>query len=68
MPLYHFDLRDDETFLVDDEGMGLVDLESTQIEAVESLSEMVKAFAGQSIQALRTSHVHWETRKDLCFN
>jgi len=42
MPVYHFDLRDGETFVADDEGMELLDIESAQVEAVESMSEMVK--------------------------
>ncbi len=39
MPLYHFDLRDGATFVVDDEGMELLEIESAQVEAVESLRE-----------------------------
>jgi hypothetical protein len=45
MPLYHFDLRDGATFVVDDEGMELLDIESAQVEAVESLREMVRELA-----------------------
>jgi len=42
MPHYYFDLRDSEAFVADDEGHELPDIESAQIEAVETLSEMVK--------------------------
>lgn len=50
MPLYHFDLRDGASYVVDDEGMELLDIESAQVEAVESLREMVRELA------LRTSN------------
>jgi hypothetical protein len=45
MPLYHFDLRDGETFVADHEGLELLDIESAQIEAVAFLGEMVKELA-----------------------
>lgn len=42
MPRYHFDLRDGEAFIVDEEGMELPDIESAQMEAAEFLSDSVK--------------------------
>jgi len=42
MPRYHFDLRDGETFVLDEEGMELPDIESAQMEAAEFLSDTVK--------------------------
>ena len=42
MPRYHFDLRDGAAFVEDEEGMELPDIESAQIEAAETLSDMVK--------------------------
>jgi hypothetical protein len=41
MPRYHFDLRDEEAFFLDEEGTVLPDIESAQIEAVEFLSDTV---------------------------
>jgi hypothetical protein len=58
MPRYHFDLRDGEAFVADDGGMKLLNIESAQIEAVGSLSEMVKELTVRAFRALRTSHVH----------
>ncbi|WP_426528383.1 DUF6894 family protein [Bradyrhizobium sp. McL0615] len=42
MPLYHFDLRDGEAFVKDDEGMEMLDIGLAQMEAVQSLADMVK--------------------------
>ena len=42
MPRYHFDLRDGEAFVLDEEGMELPDIESAQMEAAEFLSDTVK--------------------------
>jgi uncharacterized protein DUF6894 len=42
MSRYHFDLRDGEAFVLDEEGMELPDIESAQMEAVEFLSDAVK--------------------------
>ena len=42
MPLYRFDLRDGGAFVKDDEGMELPDVGRAQMEAVQSLADMVK--------------------------
>jgi hypothetical protein len=42
MPLYQFDLRDGGAFVKDDEGMELPDVGRAQMEAVQSLADMVK--------------------------
>jgi hypothetical protein len=52
MPVYHFDLRDGETFVADEEGMELPDIETAQVEAVESMSEMVKELTLRSSKPL----------------
>ena len=45
MPRYHFDLREGDAFAEDEEGVELSDIESAQIEAAGSLSDMVKELA-----------------------
>lgn len=45
MPLYHFDLRDGEAFVSDDEGGELPNVESAQVEAAQSVAELVKEAA-----------------------
>jgi hypothetical protein len=52
MPQYHFDLRDAEAFVKDEEGMELLDIGRAQIEAVQSLADMVQDLA---IRASRPS-------------
>ena len=42
MPRYHFDLQDGAAFVDDEEGTELPDIESAQIEAAESLADVVK--------------------------
>jgi len=42
MPRYHFDLRDGDAFVLDEEGTELPDIESAQMEAAEFLSDTVK--------------------------
>ena len=42
MSRYHFDRRDGEVFVLDDECMELPDIESDQMEAAEFLSDTVK--------------------------
>jgi hypothetical protein len=42
MPRYHFDLRDGQAFVLDEEGLELPDIESAQMEAAEFLSDTVK--------------------------
>lgn len=41
MPRYHFDIRDGETFVIDDEGSDLPDIAMAQIEAAQLLSDIV---------------------------
>jgi hypothetical protein len=43
MPRYHFDLRDGDAFAEDEEGVELSDIESAQIEAAGSLSDMSRS-------------------------
>jgi hypothetical protein len=42
MPLYYFDTRDDGTFIPDDLGLELPDLESVKVEAARSLAELAR--------------------------
>ena len=42
VPRYHFDLRDGDAFVLDEEGTELPDIESAQMEAAEFLSDTVK--------------------------
>ena len=42
VPRYHFDLRDGDAFVLDEEGTELPDIESDQMEAAEFLSDTVK--------------------------
>ena len=41
MPRYHFDVRDGEAFVKDDEGSELPDIAMAQIEAAHILTDMV---------------------------
>jgi len=40
MPIYFFDTRDDDTFIEDDEGVELPDLEAAKAAASRSLAEL----------------------------
>jgi hypothetical protein len=42
MPRYHFDLRDGDDLVVDEEGMDLRDMEAVQEEAARSLADMAR--------------------------
>ena len=42
MPRYYFDTRDNETFLRDDVGLQLPDLEAVKVEAAKSLAELAR--------------------------
>ena len=42
MPRYHFDLRDGDAFVLDEEGTELPDIESVQEEAALSLADMAR--------------------------
>jgi hypothetical protein len=42
MPRYYFDLQDGEACVVDEEGVELINIVSAQLEAVQSLADMVK--------------------------
>lgn len=42
MPQYYFDTRDNETFIRDDIGLQLPDLEAVKAEAAKSLAELAR--------------------------
>ena len=48
MPLYYFDIRDDEEFVEDEEGMELEDIAQAQIEAAATFADISKEFAMRS--------------------
>ena len=70
MPRYHFDLRDGEAFVVDEEGMELPDIESAQMEAAEFLSDSVKVLTDRRSDPL--GDTRWASRsgtqRGLYFN
>ena len=42
MPLYFFDTRDNDTFIEDDVGVELPDLEAVKVEAARALAELAR--------------------------
>lgn len=45
MTRYFFDIRDDGSLVIDDDGVELADIKAAEIEAAESLAEMAKEVA-----------------------
>jgi hypothetical protein len=50
MPLYFFDTRDNDTFIEDDIGLELPDLEAVKIEAATALAELARDVLPGSLQ------------------
>lgn len=50
MPLYFFDTRDNDTFIEDDVGVELADLEAVKVEAATALAEMARDVLPGSLQ------------------
>jgi hypothetical protein len=62
MQLYYFDLLDGEDFVKDEEGMDLPNISCAQIEATESLTDMVKDIATRQSNPLGYPIVHRGSR------
>jgi hypothetical protein len=54
---YFFDTRDGETFIEDDEGQEMPDLESVRIEATRSLAELARDVLPGSLKRVLTVEV-----------
>ena len=50
MPLYFFDMRDNDTFIKDDVGVELPDLEAVKAQAALSLAELARDVLPGSLQ------------------
>ena len=68
VPRYFFDTRDGATFIEDDEGQEMLDLESVRVEATRSLAELARDVLPGSLRRVLTVEVRqgkWPLMK-LC--
>jgi hypothetical protein len=65
MPRYFFDTRYNETFIPDDTGMELPDLETVKAEAAKSLAELAKDVLPSSLKRSWTVEVRDERQPVL---
>jgi hypothetical protein len=64
MPRYFFDLRDDETFAPDDDGVELPDMQAAQVEAARTLLDTARLLSRRPAQSLHGHLISIEVRDD----
>jgi uncharacterized protein DUF6894 len=57
MPRYYFHIRDGDTFILDDEGFELADMEAVKIEAFRSAMDLLQRNAAEHFLRTSTPHI-----------
>ncbi|TAI62687.1 DUF6894 family protein [Bradyrhizobium sp. 31Argb] len=62
MPRYYFDVRNDETIALDEEGLELLDIEAVQEEAARAFADMARDAVNQSAVSTLAQRMAIEVR------